>query len=59
LARKRRWTISRVRGNLYALARILGDVQAVASGDPRRMAKRVARRLVWRSVGRVLGRLFR
>lgn len=59
MPRKRRWTLSRVRGNLYALARLLGDVQAVASGDPRRMAKRAVRRLVWKSVGRVLGRLFR
>jgi hypothetical protein len=49
-------SISRTRGSLYRLARILGDVQAVRKG---RVGKRIGRRVVGRYTGRGLGRLFR
>ena len=45
-----------MRSFLYALARFLGDLQAVRRGT---MGKRIARRVVGRGMGRFLGRLFR
>jgi hypothetical protein len=45
-----------MRSFLYALARFLGDVNAVKKG---KVGKRIARRVVGRGVGRVLWRLFR
>lgn len=44
------------RGILYALARFLGDVNAVKKG---RVGKRVARRIAGKATGRGLGKLFR
>lgn len=44
------------RGFLYALARFLGDVNAVKKG---RVGRRVARRIAGKATGRGLGRLFR
>jgi len=52
-------SISKTRGILYKLARILGDVQAVSSGSPKKMAKRVGRRIVGRAAGRAMGKLFK
>jgi len=46
----------KVRGLLYFLARLLGDVSAVKKG---RVGKRVARRIVGRATGKGLGKLFR
>ena len=41
-----------LRSNLYRSARILGDVQAVASGNPRRITRRAKNKLIGRAVGR-------
>lgn len=49
-------TINKARGVLYAIARVLGDAQAVQRG---RVPQRVGRRVVGRLLGRFLGRLFR
>lgn len=49
-------SISKTRGLLYTIARLLGDFQAARRG---KVGKRIARRLVGRSTGRALGRLFR
>lgn len=49
-------SISKTRGLLYQIARLLGDFQAARKG---RVGKRVVRRLAGRSTGRVLRRLFR
>jgi hypothetical protein len=49
-------SIAKVRGLLYRLARLLGDVNAVEKG---KAPQRVERRIVGRAVGRILGRLFR
>jgi hypothetical protein len=48
-------TVSKIRGVLYLLARLLGDVNAVRRG---RVGRRVGRRLAGRVAGRGLGRLF-
>lgn len=45
-----------LRGFLYALARFLGDVNAVRRGT---VGKRIVRRAVGRLTGRALWRLFR
>lgn len=49
-------SLSKTRSFLYALARFLGDVNAVKRG---RAGKRIARRLVGRAAGRAIGRLFK
>jgi len=49
-------TIGSVRTILYALARILGDVQAVRRG---RIRQRVQNRIAGRILGRFLRRVFR
>lgn len=45
-----------MRSLLYALARLLGDVNAVKRG---KVGRRIGRRIVGRATGRLLGRLFR
>lgn len=40
------------RSNLYRAARLMGDVQAVASGSPKRIAKRAANKGIGRTVVR-------
>jgi hypothetical protein len=41
-----------LRSNLYRSARILGDMQAVASGNPKRIERRAKNKLVGRALGR-------
>lgn len=49
-------SVSKTRSFLYALARFLGDYQAVKRG---RVGRRIGRRAAGRITGRGLGRLFR
>ena len=49
-------SINKVRSVLYAMARLLGDLNAVQKG---RVGQRVERRFVGRLLGRLLGKLFR
>jgi hypothetical protein len=51
-------TLGKFRRFLYALAKWLGDVQAVRQG-PKAMGTRVLRRAVGKATGRLLGQLFR
>ena len=41
-----------LRRNLYRSARITGDVQAVLSGDPKRMGRRAKNKLLGRTLAR-------
>jgi len=41
-----------LRSDLYRSARILGDVQAVTSGNPKRITRRAKNKLVGRALGR-------
>jgi hypothetical protein len=55
---RRRSSLSLIRSVLYALARLLGGVQAIRRG-PHAVATRMARRASGQVTGRMLGRLFR
>ncbi len=48
-----------VRRGAYKVGRVLGDVQAVTSGSPTKMAKRVGRKIAWKTVGKGMRKLFR
>jgi hypothetical protein len=50
-----------LRSNLYRSARVLGDMHAVASGNPKRIERRAKNKLIGRALGRsgVWGRLWR
>jgi hypothetical protein len=52
-------TISRTRRQCYRCASIIGDVQAIASGNPSKIAKRFCRKCAYRSTGKLLQQLFR
>ncbi|EGL84192.1 hypothetical protein CathTA2_0252 [Caldalkalibacillus thermarum TA2.A1] len=47
------------RSFLYTLAKILGDIQAIKSGNPKKIAKRVGRRATGKATGRMLRKLFK
>ena len=49
-------SINKVRSVLYALAKLLGDVNAIQKD---KIATRIGRRLAGKITGRLLGRLFR
>ena len=49
-------SIGSLRTVLYAIARILGDINAVKRG---RIGQRIGRRIVGRITGRLIGRMFR
>mgnify|MGYP005840219867 CR=1 FL=1 len=52
-------TFSRIRRALYALAKALGDAQAVTSRRKGAVGRRAGRRIAGRIAGKGLGRLFR
>lgn len=47
-------SISRLRSFLYHSARVLGDLQAVMSMDPKRIAKRLGNKYLGRHIARRL-----
>jgi len=52
-------TISKFRGKLYALAKILGDVQALTHKNPgRAIPKRIGRRIAGKLTGRIMRAIF-
>jgi hypothetical protein len=49
-------TISKFRGKLYVLAKILGDVQALTHKNPgKAIPKRIGRRIAGKLMGRLMG----
>ena len=52
-------TLSQLRGKLYALAKILGDVQAITHKNPSKaIPKRIGRRIAGKLMGRLMGAIF-
>ena len=52
-------TISKLRGKLYAIAKIAGDVQAVTHSKPgKAIPKRFGRRIAGKITGRIMGAIF-
>ena len=52
-------SISKFRGWLYFIAKILGDVQAVRSKRKGAIPRRIGRRIAGKMTGRLLGKMFR
>ena len=52
-------SVGKVRGELYRAGSVLGDVEAVASGNPARMVRRVEQHVFWRTFGRFGRSIFR
>ncbi len=55
----RAFSISKTRGVLYQFAKLLGDVSAITSGSPAKMAKRAGRRTAGKATGRMMRKLFK
>lgn len=55
---QRKSSVNKTRSVLYGAAKLLGDIQALASGRPDKVARRIGRRTAGKITGRVLGRLF-
>lgn len=45
--------LSKVRRSLYWTASKLGDVEAIASGKPRRIVERAENKMIWRGFGKL------
>jgi len=53
-------TLSKFRSKLYALAKLLGDVQAATHSKPgTAIPKRIGRRIAGKITGRLIGSLFK
>jgi len=52
-------TLNKFRSKLYALAKILGDVQVVTHKKPAKaIPKRIGRRIAGKITGRIMGSIF-
>jgi len=52
-------TLSKFRSKLYAMAKLLGDVQAVTHSKPgKAIPKRIGRRISGKITGRIIGSIF-
>ena len=52
-------SINRARGLLYRLAKLLGDLSAIISRRPGKVAKRVARRTTGKATGKLFRKIFK
>ncbi|WP_406672627.1 hypothetical protein [Natronospira sp.] len=52
-------TIHKTRGILYRVAKYLGDIQAISSANPEKVAKRVGRRMTGKVTGKAMRKLFK
>lgn len=52
-------SVGKSRGFLYKLAKLLGDFQAVKSGDSNKIVKRAGRRAAGKATGRTMRKLFK
>ncbi|MHB8433252.1 MAG: hypothetical protein ACYDCA_06585 [Candidatus Tyrphobacter sp.] len=52
-------TLGKVRGDMYHAGSVLGDVEAVASGNPEKIVRRGAQHIFWRAFGKAGRGIFR
>jgi len=52
-------SVSKSRGFLYKLARLLGDFSAVSSGSSKKMTRRAGRRVAGKATGRAFRKIFK
>jgi hypothetical protein len=52
-------SVSKTRGILYKMARLLGDFQAISSGSSKKVAKRAGRRVTGKAAGKTMRKLFK
>ncbi len=52
-------SIGAVRHDLYRAGSVLGDAEAIASGNPERIARRAAQHVFWRAFGKLGRGIFR
>ena len=52
-------TLRKLRRSMYRFGRDLGDVEAVASGNPAKVGKRIVRRRIYREEGKLTRRFLR
>ncbi|MHB8355061.1 MAG: hypothetical protein ACYDDQ_00010 [Vulcanimicrobiaceae bacterium] len=52
-------SISKARGEMYHASSVLGDVEAVASGNPEKVIRRAAQHVFWRAFGNAGRSIFR
>lgn len=52
-------SIGKVRGEMYRDGSVLGDVEAVASGNPEKIVRRGAQHVFWRAFGKLGRSIFR
>ena len=52
-------SIGKVRGDLYRAGSVIGDVEAVASGNPEKIVRRAEQHFFWRFFGRLGRSIFR
>ncbi len=52
-------SVNKTRGFLYTLAKLLGDFQAISSGNPGKMGKRLGRRAAGKATGRAFKKMFK
>ena len=52
-------SINKTRGILYKLAKFLGDISAVKSGNSNKMVKRVSRRTTGKAIGKLFRKIFK
>ena len=51
--------LSKIRSQMYDTARTLGDLQAIASGDPDKILKRILRKTFQKKMGSLVNNLFK
>ena len=59
MSNKKGLTISKVRGVLYDTAKVLGDIQAIKSGNPKKIANRIGRRVLGKESSKLMNKIFK
>ncbi len=52
-------SVSKSRGFLYKLARLMGDWQALSSGSSKKISRRIGRRAAGKATGKAFRKIFK